>query len=737
MWAVNDWGKNILMAEWTRFTVRHKWIVIIFWSLLVIATIPLAMQVTRHLTANGFDRPGSRAQWATNQLVRLNPVKSPDPLLISGLPLSGVDMAARSARIPLSSLHAVSPQHILYLPPATATVATSHTFQNQLASRHAQWQDATQGAVGNTVSQDSSKTLAMSGLLAVPFLAILLFAVFGSVAAISLPLLIAVVGSEFALSVITLIETHIQLSVFLTDIVTFLALGVGIDYALFISTRFRQEMDRGLPADEAVLEAMRHAGRSVLYSGVAVALAVATLLLGGNAYWQGLALGGAVAIVSVLFATHSLLPAVMSVMGSGVRWGGMKRVPDFGFWRVVGRFVSEQPWVAASAAVILLLPLAFYGPGIVMRTPANLATMLPVKSPIRLAVNEQQKIQGPGSIAPLGVALKLPGTLSQAKTWQAVSVVTAHLKSMKDAKAVASPVSLGIGDQGLAAMISHPATEPAAVKDALRNFINPGPAPHLVVIYVTARTGPDSAATAALSEQIDQGLSHWLPAGSRAAVGGQVPILQSFNNLTSSRLPIIIASALVVALVVLSVATGSLLQALLGVIFDALVALATAGLLVVVTQNGLLGFQPQPLDSSITPLIFVLLFGLSMDYEVILLHRIQEPLRQGASVKDAVYHGVSSTGAMITGAGMIMVIVFLSLMISPLQVMKTLSLGLSFAVLVDTWLVRSLLVPSMTVLLGKNAYWPWRPRVLESGEITTTGGPQTREEPHRPVTDSD
>lgn len=697
-----------MKAGWTRFTIRYKWLVIILWAVLVLATIPLALKVTRHLTANGFDNPRSQALWATNQLSLLNPPKGPDPLLVSGLSFHEVARLAKEARIAPAALHRVAPNQVLYLPAARDTVATSRHLEGLVAARRGHWKDVTQGAVGETVAHDSSKTLALSGVLAIPFLAVLLFAVFGSVAAISLPLLIAVVGSEIALSVITLVETHIQLSVFLTDIVTFLALGVGIDYALFISTRFRQALDRGSSVDDAAAESMRHAGRSVLYSGVAVALAVATLLLGGNAYWQGLALGGAVAIASVLLATHSLLPAVMSAMGRRMRWGGLSRVPDFGFWRGIGRFVVSKPWLSVGVSVVLLVPLALFGPRMQMRTPANLASMLPVNSPIRQAVTLEQKIQGPGSIAPLGVVMKFSSPLTASTTWQAVARATSHLGAMKGVSHVSSPTQMGLEPAMLAGMLAHPATEPPTVKTGLANFINPSAAPHMVVVYVVAATGPDSPATARLSESIDHQLPRWLPPGSRSAVGGQVPILRSFNNLTASRLPWIIGAALLVALVVLSLATGSIVQALMGVIFDAVVALATAGLLVVVVQHGLLGFQAQPLDSSITPLIFVLLFGLSMDYEVILLHRIQEPMRSGASVSDAVYTGLSTTGSMITGAGMIMVVVFLSLLVSPLQVMKTLALGLSFAVLIDTWIVRSLLVPSVIVLLGRHAYWPWR-----------------------------
>ncbi|PSR24929.1 MAG: MMPL family transporter, partial [Sulfobacillus benefaciens] len=323
----------------------------------------------------------------------------------------------------------------------------------------------------------------------------------------------------------------------------------------------------------------------------------------------------------------------------------------------------------------------------------------------------QQKIQGAGSIAPLAIVMRFPTTVANQATWVAVNRVTKALTTLPEVKQVASPTQLGLSPESLSLMIRHPQIAPAAVSQALQNFIIPQRDRHLVVLFVTAKSGPDTSASAQLSETINHHLALWLPAHTRAATGGLVPMLQSFNQLTSSRLPWILISVAMVALIVLAIATGSLLQALLGVILDGLVALATAGFLYFVVQTGHLGFSPSPPDSSITPLIFVLLFGLSMDYEVILLHRIQEPFKAGKPIQEAVRLGVGTTGSMITGAGMIMVIVFLALLVSPLEVMKTISIGLTFAVLMDTWVVRTLLVPSITVLLGRHAYWPWGDRI--------------------------
>ncbi len=697
-----------MKGTWIRFAVRHYWLVIILWLVLIGATLPLAVTVTKHLTTNGFEGQHTQVRWATNTLNTIHPPPAPQPFLIEHLSRARSEDVGQTLEIPRSAFHRVDHQDTLFLPPKTLTMSQSHQLESRLKAQGAQISSTGQLSIGKMVTHDASHTLTSSGVVAMPVLAVLLLMVFGSVAAISLPLIIALAGSEISLAAVSLISRHMQLSVFLTDIVSFLALGVGVDYALFISTRFRQNLDEGQPVMEAIVDAMGHAGRSVLYSGIAVALAVATLMFGSDAYWRGLAVGGAVAIFAVLLATHTLLPAIMAAFNQRIHWGRIPR-PDFHLWSALSRAVTRRPIWAILIALVILVPFARLAPQIRMSTPANLATMLPPSNPLRLAVQKQQAIQGAGTIAPIAVVVRYPTAIGDLNSWQRVDRLTRHLESLPDVAKVASPTNLHVPLPELAIASQHPALAPTALKQGLKNFLT-SQDPRLVVVYVTAKTGPNEPGTSTLVGRIDRHLPQWVPPGTRAAAGGLVPVLRSFNLLTQSRIPWIVASALMVALVVLTVATRSLVQALLGVIFDGLVGLATAGFMVFVNHHQLLGLERQPLDSSITPLIFVLLFGLSMDYEVILLHRMQERISSGSDPRDAVRQGLATTGAMITGAGMIMVVVFLALLISPLQIMKTLGIGLSFAVLADTWVVRSLLVPSTTALLNRWGFWPWKPK---------------------------
>lgn len=700
-----------MLARWARFCARWRYLVLGFWVAVLVVSLPLAGNVTHHLSSSGFENPKSNAVWADNQLSHLVNTGAPT-LLLDGISLSRAQALASSAGIPRGDVRLTAPDKPMLVPVTPYTAKEAATVRRLAEAAHATVLDVNDVAVGQRVTSDAKATLASSLPIALPLVLVLLLLVFGSVASSALPLVVAAVGSSLALAVIDILENHMMLSSYLTDIVSFLALGVGVDYALFLSARFRQELERNRDVDAAVGETMRTAGRSVVYSGIAVALAVATLLLGGNAYWRGIALGGAVAVVSVLLATHSLLPAALRLMGRRIDWGKLPTLRRGGrTWPGIANLVGRHPvWAMLVGLFLLGVPAAF-GPQLTIRTPANLATLLPRADPLRKAVALQMQVLGPGITAPIIVAMRMPTSVESATTWNEIFVVTKRLQDMTGVASVASPASFGQPAAVLAQALQHPDLAPPRLTKALRGFVNTAKAPRTVVLFVTPRSGPDAAPTLQLVHALQKDVPGWLPPGSRSGIGGVTALLDGFNQLTSARLPWIIGAVALIAFLILLFATGSLLQPLLGVVFDGLVALATAGILVLTVQRGGFGLEALPPDSSITPLIFVLLFGLSMDYEVILLHRVQEFIRQGSKSADAAAQGLSSTGAMITGAGMIMVVVFIALVISPLEIMQTLAIGMTSAILLDTWVVRTLLVPGSIALLGRFAFWPWGSRV--------------------------
>lgn len=691
----------------TPWAVRYRYFVLVGWCVLLLAAAPLALHVTHHLSSRGFSAPGSSSVWADTQQSKLRMPPSTPPQLIQGLPRASVDRIARAEGIPDAWFHAVQGAGTLLLPPTNTSAKTFSPFLARVRSAGGQVSAVTDASVGHELVHDSVTTLRTSSSFALPVLVILLLLVFGSVASAALPFLIALVGSVLALGAVDLLENVLTLSTYLTDIVSFLALGVGVDYALFIDTRFRQAMARGVPVPEAVHEAMASAGRSVFFSGLAVTLAMSALVIGGTSYWTGLAVGGAVAVVAVLIATHTLLPALLSILGRRVDWGRLPRPFTFsGFWPALARFGTHRPGIAiATGGLILLIP-AVFGPGLQMRIPANLAAMLPPSSPLRQATAVEERLAGAGHLSPFVVAIHYQTGVKDAATWRNVATITSAFSKLPQVASVGSPTRLGLSPLTLSSLYRDPSVAPPQVLASLAAFTNPGRDAHLVVLYVTPRSGPDTPETTALLASLRKTLRSLAPPGSRSGVGGSVALLHDFDHYVGVRLPWIIAAVAFVAFAVLFAATGALWQALLGVAVDGLVALATAGLLVLTIQRGSLGLSPAPPNTGVTPLIFVLLFGLSMDYEVILLHRIQEALRYGYPVREAARRGIEVTGGMITGAGLIMIVVFVALVLSPLEILQTLGIGMTAAILLDTWIVRTFLVPGITTLLGRFAFWP-------------------------------
>ncbi len=673
-------------------TARRPWLTIALWFLLLAAAVPLLGQVTNHLGSGGFSAPHSQAAKADATVGHLVQPASVPTTLITGLSPSRLSSLAATAAMPAGWLHRLGARSEVLVPGQDQTVAKR--FLALTRQQGAVLTAVNANTLGNAVSHQAIQAFKASTVVAVPALLILLLLVFGAVLPALLPLVTAGAGTVLTLAIVAIVERYVPLSVYLLQIVSFLALGVGVDYALFVATRFRAQLEAGAEVGDAVATAMRTSGRSVLFSGLAVALALAALVLGGTAYWRGMALGGAVAVGAVLLVTHTLLPALLRLMGRRASLGRIRfAMPEWRLWRILAHWATSRPQLALTLGLLVLAVPAVAAPALRASMPANVAAMLPASSPLAKAQAIEQQVRGAGEIAPFIVALTLRQDVTSPAAWLTVGRVTDKLRSLRGVAQVSSP-SGRLSPQLLAASA-------AQTGSPLRAFIS---GPHTVDLFVTPASGPDSQATRHLLSRMQTGLRR--VEGAKVAIGGQVAAVQEFNTYLASRLPAMAVAVVLVALVVLWLATGSLLQALLGVLLNALVTLSTAGILVTVIERGAFGLTPEPLNLAVAPLVFVMLFGLSMDYEVILLHRIQERLRHGDAPRHAATHAVATTGGMITGAGLIMVAVVAALLVSPFEILQTLAIGLVSAVLLDTLVVRTFLVPAAVTLLGRHAFWP-------------------------------
>ena len=715
---------------------RLRFLLIGLWVVALGLAAPRALHVAHGLVGSGLNNPRSQATWADDQLAKFRtPAASGGSLstLVEGATAAQVhatwaQAAAAAAQrggtaeatAKITALRGHARDVVVdVLPGPGAGAAVAGLRQEMGARPGVVVRVVTLGSVGGGVLSSAMTTLKVAARVALPLLAALLFLVFDSLVAAILPLVVALVGAVVALAAVDLLEPYMQLSAYLTNIVSFLALGVGIDYSLFLSSRFRSALRRARAAagedspavvGAALREAMRTSGVSVFFSAIAVGASMLSLLLPRTSYWSGLAIGGCAAVLAVLLTTLTLLPALLAVLGRYTEWGRLPRPSWLGrFWPRVAAIVTRRPRLLFAAGLVVLAVPALWSSGLLVQSPANVAHMLAPNNVSRLTVEQEQIDYGAGSIAPLPIVLQTPTAFSATATWNEVAQLTRQIQALPGVASVSSPTAAGLAPQALAQAFAAPGGAPTALAGATAS-------PDLIALSVTSRYGPDSARTIDLLQQLDQ-ILNTLPQGWRGAVGGSVALLHAFNLLVAQTLPAMIAFVAGVALVVLFAASGSIGVSVLAVVFDGLVALATAGILVFTVQGGRFGFEAAPLDASITPLIFVILFGLSMDYEVILIHRIREHAASGdlprgwavlrAHAAQAARQGLAETGGMITGAGLLMIVAFGALLLSPLQLMRTLALGLSIAILLDTWVVRALLVPTSIALLGRWAWWPW------------------------------
>ena len=518
--------------------------------------------------------------------------------------------------------------------------------------------------------------------LGLPAALIVLVIVFGALVAASLPLMLAIVSILVALGLTSLIAAQWELSLFVTNMLTGMGLALGIDYSLFVVSRFREERASGREKSDAIAAAGATASRAVLFSGSAFVLAMTGLLLVQSTIMRSLALGAIlVGIVSVV-AALTLLPAVLQLLGDRIN---RLRVPVLGrqidragsesrFWgAIVGR-VIRRPAISLAAGVILLLAAAVPAFGLnigaagISTLPDDLASKqgyLALQSSFPAASAEPAQVVIDGSVASPEVnsAIKrLEGRLAGDPRFGRTSL---QVNPAGDLGALSVPLA---GD-----VLSDRAVE--AVRDLRAEYIPAAFATSDATVLVTGTT----------AENID------------------------YFDVMSRWLPILLVFVLGLSFLLLTLAFRSVVIAATAIALNLLSVGAAYGLLVLVFQkgvgSGLLGFQQVDVIEAWVPLfLFAVLFGLSMDYQVFLLSRIRERYSQTRNNTDAISYGIGSTARIITGAALIIVAVFAGFAAGDLVMFQQMGFGIAIALLIDATLIRSVLVPAAMQLLGE---WNW------------------------------
>jgi RND superfamily putative drug exporter len=570
------------------------------------------------------------------------------------------------------------------------------------------------GPVVDYLSRDEGGDADAIGLI---FAVIILLIAFGSVVAMSIPIGTALFGLAIGLSIISLIAAVTDIGTVAPTLATMIGLGVGIDYSLFIVTRHRQNLDAGMDINESVGLANGTAGQAVLFAGGTVVIAIIGLALSGIPYVTRLGLMSAIAVAVMMVAAVTLVPALFGLAGRHInrvhaprlrRRARDDRHPSLTGarprgWERWAMFMSRHRWPAAVVSLLILLTLA--APVLSMRLGQTDDGTLPENLTQRQAYDLISEGFGPGANGPLLLAVSLPKAGDTAPA-DAVEQAVAQVPGVEVARPQISP------DQTAAVIIAIPPTSPQSEQtetlvNDLRNTVLP---------------------------QAVQGT------GASVYVGGQTAAFIDLGERIQDRLPLFIGAVVGLSFILLMMVFRSVLVPLKAAIMNILSIAAAYGVIVAIFQwgwlKGVVGLdQTVPIVSFVPMIMFAILFGLSMDYEVFLLSRIREEYYESKDNLRSVVDGLGATARVITSAALIMISVFLSFVGEPDPTVKMFGVGLAVAVFVDATIVRLVLVPATMELLGAANWWlpRWLGRVLpqiriEEGKAPTpasvsTGGP--------------
>lgn len=572
----------------------------------------------------------------------------------------------------------------------------------------------------------SEKDLQRAEVVSLPIAALVLILVFASIVAAGMPLLVAGLAIPTSLAIINLVARQTEMSIYVLNIATMLGLALAIDYSLFITSRFREELAKGRSVEHAVSIAIGTAGKAVLFSGVAVAIGLSGLLWFRASALSSIGLGGAIVVLcSVVFAL-TFLPAILGMLGPRVnalsvrsllrRVGVMTDEPTarHSRWERVAHAVMRRPF---AVLVPVLLALFVVGsPFFRLQQGVPDASIFPAGLPSRDAWVALMGEFRPGETSPMTILVDTTAGSTDASSIQAVMDYTAKLENVDGISRVEGPFNLTdpasgapLTAEAVAQLYAAPAgslpPQLSAAVTALRAaYIRDG----LVRLDAISPLEPAQPAGTAVVPRVR---AVAVGAGIlKIQVGGVAAIADDFLASQTDRMPWAVATTLLASAVILFLLFGSLVIPLKAVLMTLLSLSASFGALVWIFQEGnlheILHFNPIGFTIAGNPVImFAVLIGLSMDYEVLLLSRIQESYRRSGDNTAAVAEGLAKTASVITGAAMVMVVVFSSFALADVVTIKSIGVGMAIAVFLDATVVRVLLVPATMRLLGGWNWW--------------------------------
>jgi RND superfamily putative drug exporter len=701
------------LADWC-YTRRRT--VLVVWVLALVA-IGAAAGTIGSAYSNNFKMPGTESQQAFDLLQSRFPSRSGDSGTIVFKAAGGIDQPAVRARMEaLFAKVAVVPHVVGVASPYGPDGARQVSRDRSIAFATVQFDERaydvgkstasglarlahdaggggvqveTAGSVfGQLQSPQGKEGVGLLGAMLV------LLITFGSLLAMGLPLMTALFGIGIGASLLGLLTHVLDTPVFAPQVASMISIGVGIDYALFIVTRYRSALAGSGDPRAAVVESLTTAGRAVLFAGTTVVISLMGMLLMGFAFVRGLAVGASVAVLVTMLAAITLLPAVLGFVGHNIdklRVPFLRRAPapasaaEAGHrhtfaWRY-SRAIQRRPWPLAIGGLLVLLALA--APVLSLRLGVSDDGNLPRSASARRGYDLLSQGFGPGFNGPFVV-------VADHASAAGLGVLQGRLLNTPGVAFASPPVSNPAGDTA--------------------------------IITVFPSTAPQDAATTKLLHRLRSSV---VPStGVRAYTGGLVAAFEDQTTTMSSRLPVFFGAVILLSFLLLMAVFRSVLVPLKAAVMNLLSIGAAYGILVAVFQwgwlSGLVGVDRKgPIESWLPMMLFAILFGLSMDYEVFLLSRIREEWLRSSDNGLAVADGLATTARVITAAAAIMVLVFLAFALDDLRVLKEVGIGMASAVFIDATVVRMVLVPATMELLGERNWWlpRWLDRVVPNVEV--------------------
>ena len=723
-----------------RFAVRRRWWIVTAWAALILLALPLAPQAPGALSAGGFildDLESARAKQLLSDELGIEPsafvlVYTSDTLTAGapewqaavGAATGDVGSAPHVTRI-LS--HVLAPRqvsadgHTAYdivfldlppddspdaIPPVAAALKEVPGLTVRIGGGPAFYGD---------VQAVTETDLRRSELISLPLAALALVLVFGSMVAAGVPLAVGGAAVLVALAGIFIVASFVPMSIFVLNLATLLGLGLGVDYSLLMTSRFREELARRDGPDrvaEAVRVTVATAGRAVFFSALTVLLGLLGLVLFEFMILRSVGIAGAMVVGLAGAAALTLLPAILAIIGTRIDALGVRKVTvepgADGPWARLARRVMRHPVAVLIPTLTLLIVLGL--PFLNVRFNAPDATILPASVPSRETYDILAREFGEGEFAPLFIAIRTPGAATGPGNVAALYDYSRRLAADPRVSRVGGLVDV----------------DPRITLDQYELFYGSAAGPpdrfvatslesttrgDLTVFTLTTPFGPNNEEARALVGELRAPTGPLAaPAGATILVGGGAADVDDVVSRVWSDFPRTAAFIIVTTFLVLFVLLRSVVLPIKALVMNTLSIVASFGALVWIFQEGnlsaLLGFQPLGFVETTQPVIlFCVLFGLSMDYEVFLLTRMKEAWDRTGDNTEAVARGLERSGRIVSSAALIVVVVAGSFAFADVVLIKALGLGVAIAVTLDATVVRALLVPATMRLLGRWNWW--------------------------------